>query len=284
MKPPRREPGAETGAESAEVRKARNGAGSGAVVECGRSAEKVRNLSPTSVPSPAEAPPALPAAGPTPSLVRTLPAKRRELAPARPPTTRGDGWPDDAPPSLARGLPAPEQAVIDAALAILARRVREPGAALHSPGAARELVRLHLAQCERERFAVLFLDAQHAVMAFEVLFEGTLTQTSVYPRELVRRALQLNAAAVILAHNHPSGTAEPSRADEYLTATLRTALALVDVRVLDHLVIGWPGVSSMAELGLMEPEPAAPPRAPGKRRGIVQPLPIHPTTERSLHV
>jgi DNA repair protein RadC len=93
--------------------------------------------------------------------------------------------------------------VIDAALAILARRVSEPGGVIDSPGAARELVHLHLAQCERERFGVLFLNGQHAVIGFEVLFEGTLTQTSVHPREVARRALQLNAAAVILAHNHP---------------------------------------------------------------------------------
>ncbi len=141
--------------------------------------------------------------------------------------------------------------MIDAALAILARRVSEPGAVVSCPGLARELVRLHLAQCERERFGVLFLSAQHEVIGFEVLFEGTLAQTAVYPREVVRRALQLNAGAVVLAHNHPSGNAMPSRADEALTATLMQALHLVDVRVLDHLVIGWPHVVSMAERGLM---------------------------------
>lgn len=235
------EPTRKAGAESAEVRKAKRGAGSGAVGECGKSAEKVRNLS-------------LPLASvsaPAPSLVRARARTRREGSPAQPPPAGGDGWPADAPPSLARGLPAPEQAVIDAALAILARRVREPGALIHSPGAARELVRLHLAQCERERFGVLFLNGQHAVIGFEVLFEGTLKQTSVHPREVARRALQLNAAAVILAHNHPSGLAEPSKADECLNHAMRHALALVDVIVLDHIVIGWPGVASMAELGMM---------------------------------
>jgi DNA repair protein RadC len=141
--------------------------------------------------------------------------------------------------------------VIDAALAILTRRVSEPGGVIDSPGAARELVRLHLAQCERERFGVLFLNGQHAVIGFEVLFKGTLTQTSVHPREVVRRALQLNAAAVILAHNHPSGNPAPSKADQCLTDSLRYALTTVDVRVLDHLVIGWPGVASMAELGML---------------------------------
>jgi hypothetical protein len=179
---------------------------------------------------------------------------QRETSPATNPHP-GEGWPLNAPPSLARGLPGPEQAVIDAALAILARRVSEPGAVVNDPGATRELLRLQLAQCERERFAVLFLDAQHAAIAFEVLFEGTLTQTAIYPREVVRRALQLNACAVILAHNHPSGKAEPSRADELLTHSLRHALAMVDVRVIDHFVIGWPAMASMFELGLMEPEP-----------------------------
>jgi DNA repair protein RadC len=144
--------------------------------------------------------------------------------------------------------------------------VSEPGALLESPGAARELVRLHLAQCQRERFGVLFLDGQHRAIAFEVLFEGSLTQTSVHPREVVRRALQLNAGAVILAHNHPSGMAAPSMADRYLTTCLKSALHLVDVAVLDHFVVGWPELYSMAEHGLMEPTPDAGPAAsPGAR-------------------
>jgi DNA repair protein RadC len=177
--------------------------------------------------------------------------------------------------------------VIDAALAILSRRLREPGAVVTSPGAARELLRLHLGQCERERFGVLFLDSRHAVIGFEVLFEGTLAQTAVYPREVVRRALQLNAGAVILAHNHPSGAAAPSRADEVLTQTLKASLQLVDVRVIDHLVIGWPGVCSMAEAGLMEPaaeyawEPPAPWAATGD---ILSAQPVLNTLERSPHV
>lgn len=284
MKARRSEPGAETGAASAEVRNARNGAGSRAVGRCGKSAEEVRNLSVSPVSVPAEALPAPPCARLAPSLAPTLPETRREVIPAGPLAPRGNGWPGDAPPSLARGLPAPEQAVIEAALAILGRLAREPGAVLHSPGVARELVRLHLAQSERERFGVLFLDSQNSVIGFEVLFEGTLSQTSVYPRELVRRALQLNAGAVILAHNHPSGAAVPSRADEHLTQTLRAALALVDVRVLDHLVIGWPDVASLAELGLMEPEPAAPSVASRKPRGIVRARPARTTIEGNAHV
>ena len=104
---------------------------------------------------------------------------------------------------------------------------------------------------EHEVFAVLFLDAQSRLLRLEEMFRGTLTQTSVYPREVVKRALELGAASVILAHNHPSGAAEPSRADEFLTQTLKNALALVDVRVLDHLVVGRGAVVSFAERGLL---------------------------------
>jgi DNA repair protein RadC len=100
-------------------------------------------------------------------------------------------------------------------------------------------------------FAVLFLDAQNRLIRLEEMFRGTLTQTSVYPREVVKRALELHAGAVILAHNHPSGVAEPSRADEFLTRTLSDALQLVDVRVLDHLVVGQAQVVSFAERGLL---------------------------------
>lgn len=151
----------------------------------------------------------------------------------------------------ARGLAAPDRAVIEAALAILGRHLRTPGAVFDSPTATRDFLRLHLAGWDRERFAVLFLDAQHRLIELEVIFEGTLTQTSVFPRDVARRALHWNAAAVILAHNHPSGVATPSPADRYLTQALRQALALVDTRVLDHLVIGWPDVVSLAERGLM---------------------------------
>ena len=99
--------------------------------------------------------------------------------------------------------------------------------------------------------ALLFLDAQHRIIALKEMFRGTVTQTSVYPREVVKEALALNAAAVILAHNHPSGSAEPSRADEFLTQTLKSALALVDVRVIDHLVVTGDAVTSFAERGLL---------------------------------
>ncbi len=112
-------------------------------------------------------------------------------------------------------------------------------------------LQLHFGHKPHEVFAVLFLDSQHRLIALEELFRGTLSQTSVYPREVVLRALHHHAAAVVLAHNHPSGTAEPSRADEMLTQTLKSALSLVDVRVLDHFVVTASACRSMAELGLV---------------------------------
>jgi DNA repair protein RadC len=120
-----------------------------------------------------------------------------------------------------------------------------------TPQKVKDYMGLQLGGRMQEVFAVLFLDSQHRMLELEEMFHGTLTQTSVYPREVVKRALTLNAGAVILAHNHPSGVAEPSRADEFLTSTLKSALALVDVRVLDHLVVGRGVVVSMAERGLM---------------------------------
>ena len=120
-----------------------------------------------------------------------------------------------------------------------------------SPGRVKDYLALNLGGRTQEVFSVLFLDSQHRLLKLEDLFFGTLTQTSVYPREVVKRALALNAGAVVLAHNHPSGVAEPSRADEYLTQTLKTALQMVDVRVLDHVVVGRGQVVSMAERGLL---------------------------------
>jgi len=120
-----------------------------------------------------------------------------------------------------------------------------------APGKVKEYLSLQLGMREHEVFAVLFLDAQTRLVKLEEMFRGTLTQTSVYPREVVKRALELGAAAVILAHNHPSGAAEPSRADEFLTQTLKSALALIDVRVLDHFVVGHGQVVSFAERGLL---------------------------------
>jgi DNA repair protein RadC len=120
-----------------------------------------------------------------------------------------------------------------------------------SPGAVKQYLQLHLGAKAHEVFAVLFLDAQNRLIAMEELFRGTLTQTSVYPREIVVRAPKHEAASVVLAHNHPSGTVQPSRADEALTQTLRAALALVDVRVLDHIIVAPGDALSMAEKGLL---------------------------------
>jgi DNA repair protein RadC len=120
-----------------------------------------------------------------------------------------------------------------------------------SPARVKDYLALQLGGHQHEVFAVLFLDSQHRLLRLDEMFHGTLAQTSVYPREVVRRALAHNAGAVVLAHNHPSGLAEPSRADEFLTQTLKSALQLVDVRVLDHVVVGRGQVVSMAERGLL---------------------------------
>ena len=120
-----------------------------------------------------------------------------------------------------------------------------------SPLAVKQFLQLHLAMKDHEVFAVLFLDAQNRLIEMRELFRGTLTQTSVYPREVVKHALELDAAAVVLAHNHPSGTVQPSRADEALTQTLKAALALIDVRVLDHVIVAQGDALSMAEKGLV---------------------------------
>ena len=117
--------------------------------------------------------------------------------------------------------------------------------------AVRQFLQLHLAGKRHEVFAVIFMDVQNRLLAMEELFRGTLTQTSVYPREVVLRALHHHCAAVVLAHNHPSGSVQPSRADEALTQTLKAALALVDVRVLDHVIVGAGESLSMAERGFL---------------------------------
>jgi DNA repair protein RadC len=153
-------------------------------------------------------------------------------------------------PGLGPAKSAQLQAVLELARRSLREDVRRD-TALNSPGAVRDYLRLTLARREHEVFMALFLDAQNRLLVAEELFRGTLTQTSVYPREVVKRALALNAAAVIFAHNHPSGVAEPSRSDELLTATLRQALTLVDVRVLDHLIVAGSATVSFAERGLL---------------------------------
>ena len=155
------------------------------------------------------------------------------------------------PPTYA-ATPADDDAAIARALGILDARIRT-GPIFRAPAAVKDHMRLYFAQATqegREEFAVLFVDGQHRLIACETLFRGTLSQTSVYPREVVRRALAVNAGAVVFAHNHPSGLPDPSRADEMLTQALKSALALVDVRVLDHLVVGS-SVTSFAERGLL---------------------------------
>ncbi len=141
-------------------------------------------------------------------------------------------------------------AVLELARRALAEELKEK-TMFATPQAVRDYLQLQLGSRLHEIFAVLFLDSQHRLIVLEEMFRGTLTQTSVYPREVVIRALALNAASVVLAHNHPSGMAKPSRADEALTQTLKSALALVDVRVLDHFVVTSTGAVSMAELGLL---------------------------------
>jgi len=141
-------------------------------------------------------------------------------------------------------------AVLELARRCLGERLRA-GDALTSPGAVRDYLRLALARREHEVFVVLFLDAQHRVLAVEEAFRGTLTQTSVYAREIVKAALKANAAALIFAHNHPSGVAQPSQADELLTRNLKQALALVDVKVLDHFIVAGDQCLSFAERGLI---------------------------------
>jgi len=152
------------------------------------------------------------------------------------------------------GIGTAKYAQLQAAFELARRALRETSAtgdALASPGAVRDYLRLTLENRAREAFVAVLLDAQHRVIAQEELFQGTLTQTSVYPREVVKCVVRHNAAAVIFAHNHPSGVAEPSQADQTLTETLKRALALIDVRVLDHFVIGRGAATSFAERGLI---------------------------------
>jgi DNA repair protein RadC len=152
------------------------------------------------------------------------------------------------------GLGDAKFAQVQAVLEMSRRALRETldrGPALSSPQAVRDYLRLRLQGRTHEVFVAVFLDAQNRVLEVEELFRGTLTQTSVFPREIVKRALHFNAAAIIFAHNHPSGVAEPSRADEALTQTLKHTLALVDVKVLDHFVVGGDSAMSFAERGLI---------------------------------
>jgi DNA repair protein RadC len=153
-----------------------------------------------------------------------------------------------------KGLGPAKTAQFAAAFEILRRSLDEKlkeRSALTSPGAVRDYLRLTLGRKDEEIFVCLWLDAQHKVIGVQEAFHGTLTQTSVYPREIVKAALARNAAAVIFAHNHPSGVAQPSQADELLTRNLREALALVEVKVLDHFIVAGNQAISFAERGLL---------------------------------
>jgi DNA repair protein RadC len=147
-------------------------------------------------------------------------------------------------------LEAQEEEAILRAILILRTRFKQRDV-FGSPDAVKDYLRLEAQGLAHEVFAVLYLDSQNRLIEYARMFRGTLTQTSVYPREVVRHALAVNAAAVILHHNHPSGVCEPSRSDEALTQTLKAALALVDVRVLDHVITSDDGALSMAERGLL---------------------------------
>ena len=153
-----------------------------------------------------------------------------------------------------KGLGPAKRAQFEAAMELARRSLKEglrSASALTSPGAVRDYLRLAIADREHEVFVCLWLDAQHRVLACEEMFRGTLTQTSVYPREIVKAGLKANAAAVIFAHNHPSGVAQPSQADELLTRNLKEALSLVDVKVLDHFIVAGRQTLSFAERGLL---------------------------------
>lgn len=146
-------------------------------------------------------------------------------------------------------MQASEIEVVRQALAILDAHLKEKGVALESPEEVRSFLRLQLEQEQCEVFAVLFLDTKHRLLQFVRMFTGTIDQAAVYPREVVKTGLALNASAAIICHNHPSGDPAPSLADRQLTIRLKDALGLVDIRLLDHFVIGHGQIASFSELG-----------------------------------
>ncbi|MGU3414638.1 RadC family protein [Enterobacteriaceae bacterium C34A] len=148
-------------------------------------------------------------------------------------------------------LPLTAQRTVKRALTLLDRHLRETGVAFTSTQAARDWLKLKMAGLEREEFMVLYLNQQNQLIAHEILFAGSISSTEVHPREVVKRALYFNAAAVILAHNHPSGDTTPSQADKTITQRLVQALQLIDIRVLDHLIVGGTQILSFAEHGLL---------------------------------
>ncbi|ENL0803480.1 DNA repair protein RadC [Salmonella enterica] len=152
-------------------------------------------------------------------------------------------------PLFAATLPLSAQQTIREALILLERQLREPGASFTSSSSVRDWLRLQLASLEREEFVAIFLDNQHRLITHETLFTGTINHTQVHPREVVKAGLKHNCAAVIVAHCHPSGLAEPSNTDRQVTTRIQQALGLVDIRLLDHLVVGGMEIVSFAEKG-----------------------------------
>ncbi|HBB6760832.1 TPA: DNA repair protein RadC [Citrobacter amalonaticus] len=152
-------------------------------------------------------------------------------------------------PLFARELTPAGQQTVREALTLLECQLREPGTSFTASHAVRDWLRLQLASLEREEFTALFLDNQHRLIAYETLFTGTINHTQVHPREVVKAGLKHNCAAVIVAHCHPSGLAEPSQADRQVTTRIQQALDLVDIRLLDHLVVGGMEIVSFSERG-----------------------------------
>lgn len=144
-----------------------------------------------------------------------------------------------------------DEGIIAQALQILARRMKQAGQVFGTPTDVKAFCSLQIGSLDHEVFGVVFLDVQNRLIEFQKMFRGTLTQTSVYPREVAKECIRLGAAAVVLTHNHPSGNVQPSRADELLTNTLKTTLALVDVRVLDHIIVSECESLSMVEKGII---------------------------------
>ena len=147
-----------------------------------------------------------------------------------------------------------DDSIIEQAIKLIQSKLKTPGKALTSPNLVRDYLILHLAQFEEEHFSMILLDNQHRVIGFENIFRGTVDAASVYPREIVKTVLAHNAAAVVLAHNHPSGNAEPSNADMTLTKRIKESLAPIDVRILDHIIVGGCSQTltvSFAERGLI---------------------------------